>query len=69
MNTNKYQTGKGENRMSNFAIFIIVIALGLIVGGITVLKKSAQKFNLNEEQLQRIKRRSKEQQEKDQVNN
>lgn len=60
---------KGENRMSSFAIFIIVIALGLIIGGIMVLKKSAKKFNLNEEQLQRIKQRSKEQQEKDQMAN
>jgi len=52
--------------MSSFAIFIIVIALGIIVGGIMVLKKSAKKFNLNEEQLQRIKQRAKEQQDKDQ---
>jgi len=46
-------------------IFIIIIALGIIVGGITVLKKSAQKFNLNKEQLERIKQRSKEQENKD----
>jgi uncharacterized membrane protein YciS (DUF1049 family) len=47
------------------SIFIIVIALGIIVGGIMVLKKSARKFNLNKEQLQRIKQRSKEQESKD----
>jgi hypothetical protein len=50
-------------------MFIIVIAIGIIVGGIMVLKKSAQKFNLNEEQLQRINQRSKEQQNKDQEEN
>jgi hypothetical protein len=47
------------------SIFIIIIALGIIVGGITVLKKSAQKFNLNKEQLERIKQRSTEQEVKD----
>lgn len=51
--------------MSIFAIFIIIIALGSIVGGVMVLKKSAQKFNLNKEQVARIKERSKEQEEKD----
>ncbi|TWX51715.1 DUF2897 family protein [Colwellia hornerae] len=51
--------------MSIFVIFIIIIALGSIVGGVMVLKKSAQKFNLNKEQLTRIKERSKEQEEKD----
>ena len=52
--------------MSIFAIFIIVITLGIIVGGIMVLKKSARKFNLSKEQLQRIKNRESEQKEKDQ---
>jgi hypothetical protein len=51
--------------MSSFAIFVIVIALGVIVGGIMVLRKSAHKFNLSEEQLQRIKQRSREQQDRD----
>ena len=51
------------------SIFIIIIALGIIVGGITVLKKSAQKFHLNKEQLERIKKRSKEQEDKDLKNN
>jgi len=51
--------------MSSFAILVIVIALGIIVGGIMVLKKSAHKFNLSEEQLQRINQRSKEQQDID----
>jgi hypothetical protein len=30
-----------------------------------MLKKSARKFNLNQEQLERIKKRSKEQEDKD----
>lgn len=51
------------------SIFIIIIALGIIVGGVMVLKKSAQKFNLNEEQLKRIKERSKEQEDKDRKDN
>ena len=55
--------------MSIAAIFIIIIALGIIVGGIMVLKKSAQKFNLNKEQLKRIQKRSKEQDDKDKKNN
>jgi len=52
----------GNRKMS---IFIIIISLGIIVGGITMLKKSARKFNLNPEQLERIKKRSKEQEDKD----
>jgi hypothetical protein len=52
--------------MSGLTIFIITIALGIIVGGIMVLKKTARKFNLNNEQLQRIKERAKDQEVKDQ---
>ena len=52
----------GNRKMS---IFIIIISLGIIVGGITMLKKSSRKFNLNPEQLERIKKRSKEQEDKD----
>ena len=47
------------------SIFIIIISLGIIVGGITILKNYARKFNLNQEQLERIKKRSKEQEDKD----
>jgi hypothetical protein len=53
---------RGNRKMS---IFIIIISLGIIVGGITMLKKSARKFNLNPEQLERIKKRVKEQEDKD----
>jgi type II secretory pathway pseudopilin PulG len=55
--------------MSIVAMLIIIIALGIIVGGIMVLKKSAKKFNLNKEQLKRIQKRSKEQDDKDKKNN
>jgi len=51
--------------MSFSATFIIVITLGIIIGGILVLKKSARKFNLTDEQLNRVKQRGKEQSEKD----
>jgi uncharacterized membrane protein YciS (DUF1049 family) len=54
--------------MSGFAIFIIVITLGIILGGIMVLKKSAHKFNLTQEQLKRVQQRAVEQTKKDKKN-
>jgi len=44
--------------MSITAIIIILLALGLILGGILLLKKSAKKFNLTDEQLKKIKERN-----------
>ena len=44
--------------MSLTTIIIIVLAIGMIVGGILVLKKSAQKFNLTQVQLTKIKKRN-----------
>ncbi|PKI16893.1 DUF2897 family protein [Colwellia sp. 12G3] len=44
--------------MSLTAIIITVLALGIIIGGIFVLKKSAHKFNLTAEQLAIIKKRN-----------
>ena len=44
--------------MSITAIIIIVLAIGIIVGGILLLKNSAQKFNLTAEQLIKIKKRN-----------
>ncbi|QBG35076.1 DUF2897 family protein [Litorilituus sediminis] len=44
--------------MSLSLIFIILIALGIIIGGILLLKQSAKKFNLSPEQLKRIKARN-----------
>jgi|TARA_B110000908_G_scaffold141734_1_gene169545 uncharacterized protein YpmB len=41
-----------------FSIFVvIVLCLAMIISGIVVLKKSAKKFNLTEQQLTRIKQR------------
>lgn len=44
--------------MSLSEIIIIVLALGSIVGGILLLKKSAKKFDLTPEQLDKIKKRN-----------
>jgi len=54
--------------MSLTAILITALAIGIIVGGILVLKKSAHKFNLTAEQLTKIKKRNAalDKQEKDQ---
>jgi len=46
--------------MSITAIIITALAIGIIVGGILVIKKSAHKFNLTAEQLANIKKRNKE---------
>ena len=53
--------------MSITVIFIVVLAVSLIVGGIMIVKQSAKKFNLTDEQLKRVKARNKalEQEEKD----
>ena len=54
--------------MSVTAIIITALAIGIIVGGIFLLKKSAHKFNLTTEQLASIKKRNEvlEEQEKQQ---
>jgi len=44
--------------MSVSAIILTVLALGMIVGGILLLKKSAKKFDLTDEQLAKIKQRN-----------
>ena len=46
--------------MSVIAIIIIALAIGIIVGGIFLLKKSARKFDLTAEQLADIKKRNEE---------
>ncbi|MEW6983373.1 DUF2897 family protein [Colwelliaceae bacterium 6471] len=51
--------------MSILAITITLLAIGMILGGILLLKKSAKKFLLTEEQLEKIKARN-EQLEKEQ---
>lgn len=50
--------------MSLSVIVLIILALGIIVGGVLVLKKSAKKFDLTTEQLESIKKRNKELNEK-----
>jgi len=45
--------------MSLGIIIIISLALGIILGGVLLLKKSARKFDLTKEQLDRINKRNK----------
>jgi len=52
--------------MSLSVIILITLALGIIIGGILLLKKSARKFDLTTEQLENIKKRNKELDEKEQ---
>jgi uncharacterized membrane-anchored protein YhcB (DUF1043 family) len=52
--------------MSLIVIIVITLALGIIVGGVLVLKKSARKFDLTTEQLENIKKRNKELDKKEQ---
>jgi hypothetical protein len=51
------------------SIILIIFALGSIVGAILLIRKSAKKFNLTAEQLEKIKARNqlidKEEQEED----
>lgn len=44
--------------MSLSEIILTVLALGMIIGGILLLKKSAKKFDLTPEQLEEIKKRN-----------
>ena len=46
--------------MTFTAIIIIAIAIGVIIGGVTLLRKYAVKFNLTPEQLKKIKERNEE---------
>jgi len=52
--------------MSLSELILITLALGIIIGGILLLKKSARKFDLTTEQLENIKKRNKELDEKEQ---
>ncbi len=51
--------------MSFTTILIIVIAVGSVFAGILLLKQSASKFELTDEQQQKIKAREAEQLDKD----
>lgn len=44
--------------MSVSALILTILALGIIIGGILLLKKSARKFDLTAEQLEKIKKRN-----------
>jgi len=44
--------------MSLFEIIITVVVIGFIVSPVLLLKQSAQKFNLTDEQLDKIKKRN-----------
>ena len=50
----------------SLTIIIIVIAVGSVIAGILLLKQSAKKFELTEQQQQRVESRKAEQLEKDQ---
>lgn len=56
----KIVTFFNDKTMNFTALIIIALALGMIVGGILLLKKSAKKFNLSAEQLAKIKQRNKD---------
>lgn len=51
---------EGAPKMTITATIIIILVLGAIIGGVFVLKKSAKKFNLTQEQLDKIKKRNEE---------
>lgn len=44
--------------MSFTAIVILLLSLGIIIGGVLVLKRSAKSFHLSERQLNDIKKRN-----------
>lgn len=44
--------------MSTTQALLIIIALGIVIGGLLLIKKSAKKFILSDEQLQRVKERN-----------
>lgn len=44
--------------MSLSEIMLTILTLGIILGGVLLLKKSAKKFNLTPEQLEKIKKRN-----------
>lgn len=44
--------------MSLLGIIVTALALGMIIGSVYFIKKSAQKFNLTPEQLAKVKERN-----------
>jgi hypothetical protein len=51
---------EGESLMPWYAWLILVIAIGSIVGGLLMLKDSAKKLPLTDEQLKRVHERNAE---------
>ena len=51
--------------MSLISLTMTVLAIAIIVGAVLLIKKTAKKFNLSEEQLNKIKKREQEQEDKD----
>jgi len=47
--------------MNSIGIAIFIVAIALIVGAVMLLKHSAKKFRLSEQQLKNIKKREKKQ--------
>ena len=52
--------------MTWYVWVIMIVVLGSILGGLKLLKDSARKLPLTDEQLERIKQRNREQDVKDQ---
>mgnify|MGYP000208886376 CR=1 FL=1 len=44
--------------MTLLGIIVCLLSLGIVVGGFLMLRKSARKFNLTPEQLEKIKKRN-----------
>ena len=55
--------------MSTAQLIILVLALGVIWGGVLLLKQSAKKFNLTDEQKAKIKARQAELEQEEKAEN
>jgi hypothetical protein len=55
----------GENTMPWYAWLILIIALGSIIGGLMMLRDTAKKLPLTEEQLRKVHERNAEADAKD----
>ena len=53
--------------MNSIGFIIAICAFALVIGGVILIKQSAKKFNLSDEQLKKVKQRQQEQLEKDKV--
>ncbi len=46
--------------MSISELILTILILAIIIGGVLLLKKSARKFNLTDEQLEKINKRNRD---------